>query len=193
MTTSSSSQPHFLANHLVLDFINSAYGVGEAFQDCLTDDASVVSWLKAAGQLPDDFSDIPSGLAERARALREAAGRMIASGRAGVACCPDTVNQVLDQGRPTRRLEWDEQASAFKLIERRRDDQIDSLLEPIASALAVLLSGESLKYVRRCEAHDCTLMFLDTTKSHRRRWCSMALCGNRMKVAAFRSRKQDVR
>ncbi|NEJ40784.1 CGNR zinc finger domain-containing protein, partial [Rhizobium ruizarguesonis] len=38
---------------------------------------------------------------------------------------------------------------------------------------------------------DCTLFFLDTTKSHRRRWCSMALCGNRMKVAAFRSRKQE--
>lgn len=193
MTTSSSSQPHFLANHLALDFINSAYGVGEAFQDCLSDDVSVVSWLKAAGQLPDDFSDIPSGLAEKARALRETAGQMIASGRAGVACCPEAVNQVLDQGRPTRRLEWDEPASAFKLIECRRDDRVDSLLEPIAAALAVLLSGEELKYVRQCEAHDCTLLFLDTTKSHRRRWCSMALCGNRMKVAAFRSRKQDAR
>ncbi|WP_428243533.1 CGNR zinc finger domain-containing protein [Gynuella sp.] len=49
-----------------------------------------------------------------------------------------------------------------------------------------------MKYVRQYEAHDCTLVFLDTTKSHRRRWCSVVLCGNRMKVAAFRSRKHDV-
>lgn len=193
MTASSTPQPHFLGNHLVLDFINSAYGVGEAFHDCLTDDASVVSWLKAAGQLPDDFSDIPPGLAERARALRETAAQMIASARAGVACWSEGVNQVLDKGRPIRRLEWDEQASAFKLIERRRDDHVESLLEPIAAALAMLLSGDELKHVRQCESHDCTLLFLDTTKSHRRRWCSMALCGNRMKVAAFRSRKQNVR
>ncbi|WP_327229156.1 CGNR zinc finger domain-containing protein [Achromobacter xylosoxidans] len=33
-------------------------------------------------------------------------------------------------------------------------------------------------------------MFHDKTKSHRRRRCSMALCGNRMKVAAFRSRQK---
>ncbi|MFP1892236.1 CGNR zinc finger domain-containing protein [Lonsdalea quercina] len=191
MTTSSTSQPQFLANHLALDFINSAYGVGESFQDCLTDDASVVSWLKAAGQLPDDFSAIPGGLAERAKALRATAGQMIASSRTGVACCPEGVNQVLDKGQPTRRLEWNEQTAAFKLVECRKDDRVDSLLEPIASALAMLLSGDELKYVRQCEAHDCTLLFLDTTKSHRRRWCSMALCGNRMKVAAFRSRKQD--
>jgi predicted RNA-binding Zn ribbon-like protein len=45
--------------------------------------------------------------------------------------------------------------------------------------------------VRKCEAHDCTLLFEDATRSGRRRWCSMALCGNRMKVAAFRARRYD--
>ena len=35
------------------------------------------------------------------------------------------------------------------------------------------------------------LMFYDRTKSHKRRWCSMALCGNRHKVAEFRKRRQS--
>jgi predicted RNA-binding Zn ribbon-like protein len=35
-------------------------------------------------------------------------------------------------------------------------------------------------------------MFYDRTKSHKRRWCSMALCGNRHKVAEFRKRRQGV-
>jgi predicted RNA-binding Zn ribbon-like protein len=42
--------------------------------------------------------------------------------------------------------------------------------------------------VRRCEGVDCVLWFYDRTKAHRRRWCSMEGCGNRAKVARFRSR-----
>ena len=43
--------------------------------------------------------------------------------------------------------------------------------------------------IRECEHPDCVLWFYDRTKSHRRRWCSMALCGNRHKVAEFRKRQ----
>ncbi|MEH2920692.1 CGNR zinc finger domain-containing protein [Samsonia erythrinae] len=191
MSASHTPAPHFIANHLALDFINSAYGTGDEYHDFLVDDKSVVFWLKSAGQLPEHFAEIPSGLASQARALREAAIQMLNSGRTGSPCCPDRVNQLLDKGRPVKYLKWDDRQASFQLIEDRRDNSVDSLLEPIAASLARLLSGDELKYVRQCEAHDCTLMFLDTTKSHRRRWCSMALCGNRMKVAAFRSRKHE--
>jgi predicted RNA-binding Zn ribbon-like protein len=44
--------------------------------------------------------------------------------------------------------------------------------------------------VRKCEDSDCVLWFVDKTKAHRRRWCSMPLCGNRNKVASFRQRQQ---
>nr|WP_263858563.1 CGNR zinc finger domain-containing protein [Coralloluteibacterium stylophorae] len=54
-----------------------------------------------------------------------------------------------------------------------------------------MLAEADLQHVRACEAHDCTLLFQDTTRSHRRRWCSMAACGNRMKAAAFRARSRD--
>jgi predicted RNA-binding Zn ribbon-like protein len=37
------------------------------------------------------------------------------------------------------------------------------------------------------------LYFYDTTKNHRRQWCSVAMCGNRHKVAEFRRRQREVR
>jgi len=190
MATPATHPPHFIANNLALDFINSAFGVGQARHDCLADDASVAAWLKAAGQWPAGLARPPAGLAELARALREAAGRMVQAAQAGQAGDPGLVNQVLEAGRPAKRLAWDDGQGGYALAECPRDHSAASLLEPVAAALADLLAGDALRHVRRCEAHDCTLVFLDVTKSHRRRWCSMALCGNRMKVAAFRSRRQ---
>ena len=48
--------------------------------------------------------------------------------------------------------------------------------------------GSDLSLVRTCEGTGCILFFYDTTKSHTRRWCSMAGCGNRMKATLFYQR-----
>ncbi len=190
MSSPASPESHFVANNLALDFINTAYGVNEGKHDCLVDDMSVIQWLKAAGQLPADYGKAPAGLTPLARTLRQAAAQLIDAVSAGHSGDTAAVNQLLAAGQPVRRLEWDEEKASFVLVEQRRDDSAASLLEPVAASLADLLASDALRNVRQCEAHDCTLRFLDTTKSRRRRWCSMALCGNRMKVAAFRSRKQ---
>ncbi len=42
--------------------------------------------------------------------------------------------------------------------------------------------------VRKCES--CTVQFLDVSKKNARRWCSMRLCGNRIKVAAYQDRQR---
>jgi predicted RNA-binding Zn ribbon-like protein len=62
------------------------------------------------------------------------------------------------------------------------------LLQPIADAIADLICHADFRLIRDCEGPVCTLKFLDRTKAHGRRWCSMAACGNRAKVAAFRTR-----
>ena len=61
----------------------------------------------------------------------------------------------------------------------------------LAEAAARLLTEKDLDLVRRCENPACVLHFYDTSKNHRRRWCSMDLCGNRMKVAAHYRRQKD--
>jgi predicted RNA-binding Zn ribbon-like protein len=188
MSSITDISPHFIANNLALDFINSAYGSHENSHDCLVNDQSALAWLKAAGQLGDEPNGPPLGLAELARSLRHAARRLIGGSETERLCYAEVVNQVLEAGRPRRTLAVNIDSN-FLFIEQRRDNSPASLLEPIAMELAHLVVKGELSLVRKCEAHDCTLMFLDATKSGRRRWCSMAICGNRMKVAAFRARK----
>jgi predicted RNA-binding Zn ribbon-like protein len=78
------------------------------------------------------------------------------------------------------RCEWrfDDLTSSF-----------DSILWPIARAAADLLVSSNLALVRACSSPTCEWFFLDTSKNHHRRWCSMKQCGNRAKVRRFYAKK----
>jgi predicted RNA-binding Zn ribbon-like protein len=58
-----------------------------------------------------------------------------------------------------------------------------------ACALAVedLLVSTDHSRIRKCSAADCEVYFIDTSKAHRRQWCSMRNCGNRAKQKRWRS------
>lgn len=62
---------------------------------------------------------------------------------------------------------------------------------PIVEAFVDLITFGNLDYIRKCERPDCILYFYDTTKNHRRRWCSMSICGNRAKVAKFYEKQRS--
>jgi len=62
------------------------------------------------------------------------------------------------------------------------------VLAPIARAIAVLAASGRGVEVRKCANPRCILYFRDRSRTRRRRWCSMAVCGNRMKVAAHTRR-----
>lgn len=182
----------FLADNLALDFINAEYRVGDQRHDCFSDDQSVVSWLTQAGLLPEQAGqDAPSGLLALACELRACSRAVVCAAMAGEPADLTVLNQVLEAGRPVRRLEWAADVQAFRVLAHPRDSSPASLLGPVAEALVSLVTHDKFEFVRQCEAHDCVLLFHDLSKSHRRRWCSMATCGNRMKVAAFRSRHKS--
>jgi predicted RNA-binding Zn ribbon-like protein len=61
-------------------------------------------------------------------------------------------------------------------------------LWPIVLAAAELLTSAGRARVRECAAHGCGWLFLDTSRSQRRRWCTMASCGNRAKARRFYER-----
>ncbi len=182
----------FLADNLALDFINTEYGVDDRHQDCLTDEQSVQSWLEMAGLLPKETDQTNArGLLDSAVKLRECLRVVVRAAMNGIPADLGVINQVLEEGRPARVLEWDDEVRAFRVAFHPRDRSPASLLAPVAESLVGLVTGDKFQFVRQCEAQDCELLFHDLTKSHRRRWCSMATCGNRMKVAAFRSRKKS--
>lgn len=64
------------------------------------------------------------------------------------------------------------------------------VLAELARDAALTLGGGVGGRVRRCEGADCSIFFLDDSHAGRRRWCSMASCGNRAKVTRFRGREE---
>jgi predicted RNA-binding Zn ribbon-like protein len=66
-----------------------------------------------------------------------------------------------------------------------------ALLWPIARAAADLLASSDVALVGTCSSPTCRWFFLDTSKNHHRRWCSMKQCGNRAKARKFYARKRE--
>lgn len=64
---------------------------------------------------------------------------------------------------------------------------IDVPLHACALAIECLLMDADRDRIRKCEASDCDVYFIDTSKGHRRQWCSMKNCGNREKQRRWRS------
>jgi predicted RNA-binding Zn ribbon-like protein len=67
-----------------------------------------------------------------------------------------------------------------------RDDPVRTLV-PLARDVATLLATPGAP-VRRCAGTGCVRYFFDDSRTGKRRWCEMAICGNRAKAAAFAER-----
>jgi predicted RNA-binding Zn ribbon-like protein len=69
---------------------------------------------------------------------------------------------------------------------------VGALLAAIARDGVELLGGPMTHRLRKCANPGCAILFVDLSRSNRRRWCSMAACGNKAKVGAFRRRLQEI-
>ncbi|QGZ65150.1 CGNR zinc finger domain-containing protein [Paraburkholderia acidisoli] len=194
----------FVADAPGLDFLNSIATPVDETVDWIADGAGFLAWIEQAGMAPPEAlaalrAQFPAAdfdaVAERARALREwfrgfvgeRKGRPLAAADLG-ALAP--LNALLARDERHGELVADAEGADRALVyrESRRWHTPDSLLMPVADALATLVSTEDFTHVKACEGHRCTLLFADHTRGHARRWCSMASCGNRAKVAAHRQR-----
>ena len=100
----------------------------------------------------------------------------------------DTLNAYIQDAALHSRLVQREER-----CEWRFDDMgsaLDAMLWPIARAAADLLASSDVALVRACSSPTCQWFFLDTSKNHHRRWCSMKQCGNRAKVRRFYAKKK---
>ncbi len=196
--------PFFLADHPAIDFLNSIVRQKGGVWDGMIDKAHFCHWLRASG-LPGsseaslaaaarDDAELAPVLAE-ARALREAVRTLLpqlvteedARRRSlATAGLVETVNLILLEASERRTLGLTDAGIVWHSMPIYPTPR--SLLAPIARTIGDLLMLPDFSRLRACEGADCTLWFLDVSKGNRRRWCSMALCGNRAKVAAHRDR-----
>lgn len=179
------NKPTMLSDHPVLEFLNTTPMVGGKLQDLLQTDADVLGTLALIGW-PTKFEGI--GLLTAARDLREEIRHLVESRKAGIPLDLAQLNKFLADARSHLKLNQNKNGSlnVNRIWEHRTPQQA---LAPVAEAAADLLATGDFELVRRCESESCVLWFYDRTKSHQRRWCSMASCGNRHKVAAFRERR----
>jgi len=199
----------FIAGDPGLDFLNSIGTPAGTVVEWLADGEDLVAWLQQAELLPPDaaamirancFPGELDAVAAQARALREWFRAFVSKHR-GRSLGPqalrelEPLNKILERddaygaivarsgqgtGQPAiSALEW-------RTLRRWRTP--DSLLLPIAHAMADLITSADLSRVKSCEKAPCTLFFLDRTRGQARRWCSMTVCGNRAKQAFHRAR-----
>jgi predicted RNA-binding Zn ribbon-like protein len=180
-----------LSDHPALEILNTVSQVDGKLVDSLESDRDVVRWLVRVGwPLEHDLVNLrPSSLLETTRILRETIRTLIEKRKAGKRINPGVLNKFLAEARS--QLELVATGNGKLDLKRRWERQTpEQILAPLAESAAELLATGDFSLVRRCDNDECVLWFYDRTKSHRRRWCSMATCGNRHKVAAFRKRQQ---
>jgi len=157
--------------------------------DFFQSDVDVIRWLVATGFAGPQEKPV-SGLLGAARGLREVLRKLVVRRKAGERGDLAALNMYLAEAQSSPHLAWDK-SKALVMTRVREDQTAMQRMAPVAEAAAELLVSGDFELVRQCEDESCVLWFYDRTKSHHRRWCSMATCGNRNKVAAYRKRRAE--
>ena len=187
-----------------LDFLNSIATPIDTEIDWIDDGEGFLNWLEQAQLVPADAIEairaqaLPGELdkvADQARSLREWFRGFVRQ-HMGRALPPkallqlEPLNRLLERDDSFSRImpQPEDANGPFRLQMVRRWRTPETLLLPIGEALAQLVCTEDFSNVKACEGRPCTLLFADHTRGRARRWCSMAICGNRSKQTAHRHR-----
>lgn len=190
----------FVANKPILDFLNTRLMLAQGPTELLPDFHALERWFIASGIVnstraknllkswrhsPEVAAFLRDLLGFRER-LRDAVQRM-ESGSPPLDEFIREVNAGLLQHPPTTVLHKREERIAREPL--FDPQQFADLWTPFFDAAAELMSEPETHRLRQCEA--CVVHFFDTSKKGSRRWCSMNICGNKLKVAAYQRRKRN--
>jgi predicted RNA-binding Zn ribbon-like protein len=164
----------------------------------------LVEWGLQAGTIaPSDAQALRAQAARRPRAargalagardLREAIFEVfsaVAGDREIPQAALDRVNGALPAALARLRLERTGAGAAWSWT---GGTDLDRVTWPVLRAAALLLTGPDLAHVRECAAPDCAWLFVDSSRNGTRRWCDMAVCGNREKARRFQRRARRSR
>ena len=193
----SSSSPNLIAGRLSLDFVNvlgssSDFSWEDLLRFLLV--TRIISPERSAQLLALTQNDPQSATAllGRAQALHAALRETFNAMLAKDALRRDWVAPINDVLRITEgHDELLEQDGKWSLEFVAREGGLDWLLAAIARSAAEVVAEGTSSRLRVCSNPSCRLFFYDTSRTRRRRWCSMSRCGNRHKVALF-SRRHSI-
>ncbi len=202
MTENTGENTFFMiGNNLSLDFINTEYAENGEPKDALSSYEDLLAWAVAANLLEAkqrttllrESADLKAAgeVFSKALKFRSELRAMVEGLERGEKVNRQTlsaINELLSFQIGFTELV--PTGDGFRKRFRTNFREPTGLLTPIAEAAADLLCYGNPVYLKKCENPDCVLHFYDTSKNHKRRWCSMNACGNRAKAAAFYQRQR---
>jgi predicted RNA-binding Zn ribbon-like protein len=191
--------PRFVGGRLALDFVNIVRSKAELSWDRLisflgaarivtperggellalhhSDPQAAEALLRKAQRLGSALRMTLDALLHRQKLLRE---------------WIEPVNDILRVTEGHDELVWVEHDWEIQFV--AREDGLEWLLAAVARSAAEIIAEGPRARLRLCANPHCGLFFYDTSRTRRRRWCSMTVCGNRSKVAAFARRHTSAR
>jgi predicted RNA-binding Zn ribbon-like protein len=179
VVTKHAADLELVGGNLALDLANTRDGHAPA-RDYLETPEDLVAWARHAG---DRTIDADAEALARVLALRETVQAVFRAIALGAEPGGDDLAELaafhaealararLVAGGDRYELVWD-----------------GEILGPIAAAAVDLLRSGPLDRLKLCDA--CPWLFLDLSRNHSRRWCSMNVCGGTLKMRRYRARKR---
>ncbi len=182
-----------LGGALWINLVNTILMQDNQKVDVLDESNHMLQWLAGNGLLTEELPDDPGivlihGTLVRLRDI-----------------CMDAISDLHREGRLADRtftrlekesgelvvdVRMERQNGVFHLIHEGRSLK-DRVGYEVLQSLVETLAKYPSERIRKCEHESCILHYVDTSKSGKRRWCSMKLCGNRQKSAGFYARKKE--
>lgn len=142
---------------------------------------------REAGRRPEEATAVANGADKLAASIRQLV-RCHLLGERPPAPALEVLNHAIFEARSHARVvaggdgaySW-----GWRLV---RPPSLSRPLWPLARDAAELLVSEDMSRIGCCDADGCDWLFLDASKNRSRRWCDMAVCGNRAKVRRYRER-----
>jgi predicted RNA-binding Zn ribbon-like protein len=212
MAKSMRPAPFFIADDPALDFLNSVTVLSGQKIEWVENGRDLLDWIEQANLVQANnlkpfqnkkFISQCDGVASKAREWREWFRDFVAT-HAGqeidVAALTklEPINTLIAgdnsypqiEARDSSELNSDSYKPLLKWKQNRHFRSPEDLLFPIVEAMGNLVCNEDFRQVKFCEGPTCSMWFLDISKNHSRRWCTMSICGNRAKAKLHRARKK---
>jgi predicted RNA-binding Zn ribbon-like protein len=203
MVTKRATQLRLVGGDPALELANTLEG--RDAPDSLVDYAELAGWAArvgvidraTAGRLRAIGADRPADAARalgEARTLRTAVDAVFRAVAAGREPPEHALAELVARGAyatararlvPTSGADPAARGRGFALV--WDGDDLERPLWPIAAAAVDLLRTGPLDHLKTCAV--CSWLFIDTSRNHSRRWCSMSECGSRLKMKRYRARR----
>ncbi|MFJ3882011.1 CGNR zinc finger domain-containing protein [Streptomyces sp. NPDC090077] len=188
----------FDSGRVCLDLLatEGAEGAGSGCREGIRDGDALRLWLVGAGLVPDrtPLTGLGPDWVEAFRSLRDDVGTLVRAERAGTAPDEDALARVnAAAAGPPPGVCAVRDREGHLVRELCGGVECAGMLAAVArDAVELLTDPGDLALIRSCEGDGCGRLYLDTSRGHRRRWCSSELCGNRERVARHRRRVREV-